>query len=71
MDRVCEVTVQFGRIQLILDLGDGLSGPLEPAKTADRLMRANMITVRGNHDRVLANDVRATWARRIFARPNS
>ena len=71
MDRVCEVTVQFGRIQLILDLGDGLSGPLEPAKTADRLMHANMITVRGSHDRVLATDVRATWARWIFARPNS
>ena len=47
-------------IHCIIDLGDCLSGPLEPAKTADRLISLDMPTVRGNHDRVLVMDDRAS-----------
>ena len=34
-----------------VNLGDILSGPLQPAETADLLMQRNFITVRGNHER--------------------
>ena len=34
-----------------VNLGDILSGPLQPAETADLLMQCNFITVRGNHER--------------------
>ena len=37
----------------IVNLGDCLSGPLEAARTADRLMALGLPTVRGNHDRYL------------------
>jgi predicted phosphodiesterase len=40
-------------IDLIVNLGDCLSGPLEPVKTADMLMNMDMPTVRGDHDRAL------------------
>ena len=38
---------------LILNLGDCLSGPLEPAQTADLLIDLGWTTIRGNHDREL------------------
>lgn len=38
---------------LILSLGDTVSGPLEAAETADLLMARGFPTVRGNHDRHL------------------
>lgn len=38
---------------LVLNLGDCLSGPLEPAKTADLLIDLDWTTIRGNHDREL------------------
>jgi predicted phosphodiesterase len=38
---------------LVLNLGDCLSGPLDAAATADRLMDLGWPTVRGNHDREL------------------
>ncbi|WP_426959590.1 metallophosphoesterase family protein [Muricoccus radiodurans] len=38
---------------LVLNLGDTVSGPLEAAETAERLMEAGFPTVRGNHDRHL------------------
>ncbi len=37
----------------IVNLGDSLSGPLDPAGTADRLLRFGFPTVIGNHDRAL------------------
>ena len=37
----------------IVNLGDILSGPLEPAVTAERLMALNLPTIRGNHERQL------------------
>lgn len=36
-----------------LDLGDTLDGPLDPARTAERLMALGALTVRGNHDRLM------------------
>jgi hypothetical protein len=40
-------------IGTVVNLGDALSGPLDPAGTADRLMAAGLPTVSGNHDRML------------------
>lgn len=40
-------------IDLIVNLGDILSGPLQPAETADRLFALNLPTIRGNHERQL------------------
>ncbi len=37
----------------IVNLGDILSGPLQPAETADLLMEQNFPTIRGNHERQL------------------
>lgn len=37
----------------IVNLGDSLSGPLDPGGTAERLMDLGLPTVRGNHDRAL------------------
>ncbi|SDB63725.1 metallophosphoesterase family protein [Belnapia rosea] len=38
---------------LVVSLGDCLSGPLQPAGVADRLMALGWPTLRGNHDRQL------------------
>lgn len=38
---------------LVVNLGDCLSGPLWPAETCDLLMTLPWVTVRGNHDRWL------------------
>ena len=44
-------------VDIIVNLGDILSGPLLPRETADRLMALDLPTVRGNHERqVLASD---------------
>lgn len=43
-------------VDRIVDLGDCLSGPLWPDGTADRLMRAGAVTIRGNHDRQVLDD---------------
>lgn len=40
-------------IGCILNLGDHFSGPLAAAETADILMQREMVTIRGNHDRIL------------------
>ncbi|MDQ2907676.1 MAG: metallophosphatase family protein [Chloroflexota bacterium] len=40
-------------IQQIINLGDHLTGPLDPAGTADLLMARDMLSVCGNDDRVL------------------
>src|SRR5579859_5691219 len=41
------------RVDAIWNLGDILSGPLEPATTADMLMPLELPTIRGNHERQL------------------
>lgn len=40
-------------VDLIVNLGDMVSGPLQPAETADRLIALNLPTIRGNHERQL------------------
>ena len=47
------------RIDLIVDLGDCVSGPLWPKETFDRLKALNAPTVRGNHDRLVGEGLRA------------
>lgn len=44
---------------LVVNLGDCVSGPLWPRETADALMAQNWPTVRGNHDRWLTDMPRA------------
>lgn len=40
-------------VDLVINAGDILSGPLEPAATADRLLALPWTTIRGNHERQL------------------
>ncbi len=40
-------------VDLIVNLGDILSGPLQPRETAERLMALDFPTIRGNHERQL------------------
>ena len=40
-------------VDLVVNLGDCVSGPLWPAETGDLLLRTGFPTVRGNHDRVV------------------
>jgi len=40
-------------VGITVNLGDTLSGPLQPAETADRLMALALPTIRGNHERQL------------------
>ncbi|NNF73252.1 MAG: metallophosphoesterase family protein [Rhodobacteraceae bacterium] len=41
------------KIGTVLNLGDSLSGPLDPAGTADRLIAEGIASIAGNHDRAL------------------
>lgn len=45
--------IEYKNIQQIVNLGDCLLGPLDPAGTADRLIDLNLLTIQGNDDRVL------------------
>lgn len=45
--------IQQKNIQQIVNLGDCLLGPLDPAGTANRLIDLNILTIQGNDDRVL------------------
>lgn len=38
-------------VDLVVNLGDILSGALQPCETADRLMALNLPTIKGNHER--------------------
>lgn len=55
LDAVLADIVEQG-VDTTLNLGDVVSGPLEPARTADVLIESNFSTVRGNHDRILFED---------------
>ncbi|CAJ0686277.1 metallophosphoesterase family protein [Ralstonia mannitolilytica] len=56
LDAVLE-DIQAQSVDLIVNLGDIASGPLQPRETVDRLMALNLPTIRGNHERqVLAGD---------------
>jgi predicted phosphodiesterase len=45
--------LQTHQVELVVNLGDHLSGPLWPAETARYLMLQNWINLLGNHDRQL------------------
>jgi putative phosphoesterase len=45
--------IGYKNIQQIVNLGDCLLGPLDPAGTANRLINLNILTIQGNDDRVL------------------
>jgi putative phosphoesterase len=49
------VLADIGRrgVDMVVNLGDILSGPLLPSETADRLMALDLPTIRGNHERQL------------------
>ncbi|HKT95053.1 MAG TPA: metallophosphoesterase family protein [Paraburkholderia sp.] len=54
---------------LIVNLGDIVSGSLQPCETADRLMALDLPTIRGNHERqLLAGDIEAMRKSDRFAR---
>ena len=40
-------------VEMTVNLGDVVSGPLQPCETADRLMNQGIPTIRGNHERQL------------------
>lgn len=42
------------KVDLIVNLGDSVSGPLWPRETFERLEQLGALTVRGNHDRQVA-----------------
>jgi len=46
-------------IDVVVNLGDHLSGPLEAARTADMLMARDFPSIRGNHDRWLVETPKA------------
>ncbi|KHK55824.1 metallophosphoesterase [Ralstonia sp. A12] len=52
LDAVLE-DIQSQGVDLIVNLGDIASGPLQPSETVDRLMALNLPTIRGNHERQL------------------
>jgi hypothetical protein len=45
--------LQREKINQVVNLGDVLSGPMDPAGVAERIIPLNWQTVRGNHDRYL------------------
>ncbi|RDZ27987.1 metallophosphoesterase family protein [Lysobacter silvisoli] len=46
-------------VDAVVNLGDILSGPLQPVETADLLMGLGLPTIRGNHERQLLDTPRA------------
>jgi putative phosphoesterase len=45
--------LQLRQVELVVNLGDHLSGPLWPAETAQYLMKQDWLHLQGNHDRQL------------------
>jgi putative phosphoesterase len=60
LDAVLEDIARRG-IERIVNLGDCLSGPFDGAGTADRLIDLDLLTVRGNHDRMLFDGTAGRW----------
>lgn len=55
-------------VDLIVNLGDSVSGPLWPTETCQLLMSLDWPTVRGNHDRAVAfDDPAGMWSSDAFA----
>jgi predicted phosphodiesterase len=45
--------IERRRVDLIVNLGDIVSGPLKPSETIDRLLPLGLPSIRGNHERQL------------------
>jgi predicted phosphodiesterase len=56
LDAVLNDLESRGKVDLIVNLGDCVSGPLWPRETMERLEQLGAVTVRGNHDRRVACD---------------
>ncbi|MET3577056.1 putative phosphodiesterase [Mesorhizobium robiniae] len=56
LDAVLADLKQRGGADLVVNLGDCVSGPLWPRETMERLETLDLPTVRGNHDRRVAVD---------------
>jgi predicted phosphodiesterase len=56
LEAVLQDLRQRGGADLVVNLGDCVSGPLWPRETMERLEALNLPTVRGNHDRRVARD---------------
>jgi len=54
LDAVLRDLQKRGGADLLVNLGDCVSGPLWPAETMTRISSLAAITVRGNHDRIVA-----------------
>ena len=68
LEAVLEDLDRRGQIDLIVNLGDCVSGPLWPAATCRLLIDRGWPTVRGNHDRAVAfDDVAGMWSSDAFA----
>lgn len=52
LERVLEV-IASEDVDVVVNLGDHLSGAVAPSRTADLLMAMSAVTVRGNHERQL------------------
>jgi predicted phosphodiesterase len=59
LDAVLADLQRRGGADLVVDLGDRVSGPLWPAETLDRLDALAPLAVRGNHDRAVGEARRA------------
>ncbi len=59
LDAVLADLERRGGADLVVDLGDRVSGPLWPAETLDRLEALAPLAVRGNHDRAVGGAARA------------
>nr|WP_292341563.1 metallophosphoesterase [Mesorhizobium sp.] len=56
LDAVLDDLGRRGGADLVVNLGDCVSGPLWPRETMQRLEALGLPTVRGNHDRRVAED---------------
>ncbi|MER9595048.1 metallophosphoesterase [Mesorhizobium sp. M0244] len=56
LDAVLDDLRRRGGADLIVNLGDCVSGPLWPRETMERREALELPTVRGNHDRRVARD---------------
>jgi predicted phosphodiesterase len=56
LDAVLDDLERRGGADLVVNLGDSVSGPLWPRETFERLAALGLPTVRGNHDRRVAAD---------------
>ncbi len=67
LDAVLDDIAPMG-VDATLSLGDFLSGPFDPVGVADRLMDLDLPSVRGNHDRYIADGRDDDWHIDAFVR---